>query len=36
MNTNNGSERKFTDLKSEFLNHNGISMRNRMAFMDEY
>lgn len=35
-NTNNGLEGKFTDLKSKLRNHNGLSIKNRMIFIDEY
>lgn len=35
-NTNNGLEGKFTDLKSKLRNHNGLSLKNRMIFIDEY
>lgn len=35
-NTNNGLEGKFADLKSKLRNHNGISKRHRMVFIDEY
>lgn len=33
-NTNNGLEGKFPDLKSKLRNHNGISKKHRMVFMD--
>ena len=35
-NTNNGLEGKFTDLKSKLRNHNGLSQKHRMIFIDEY
>jgi len=35
-NTNNGLEGKITDLKSKLRNHNGLSKRHRMIFIDEY
>lgn len=35
-NTNNGLEGKFADLKSKLRNHNGISKKHRMVFIDEY
>ena len=35
-NTNNGLEGKFSDLKSKLRNHNGLSKRHRMVFIDEY
>lgn len=35
-NTNNGLEGKFADLKSKLRNHNGMSIRHRMVFIDEY
>ena len=35
-NTNNCLEGKFSDLKSNLRNHNGLSMQHRMVFLDEY
>lgn len=35
-NTNNGLEGKFADMKSKLRNHNGISKKHRMVFIDEY
>jgi hypothetical protein len=35
-NTNNGLEGKFTDLKSKLRNHNGLSQKQRIIFIDEY
>ena len=35
-NTNNGLEGKFTDLKSKLRNHNGLSKKHRMLFIDHY
>lgn len=35
-NTNNGLEGKFADLNSKLRNHNGISKRHLMVFIDEY
>lgn len=35
-NTNNKLEDKFADLKSKLRNHNSISIRHRIVFIDEY
>ncbi|MEG1405574.1 MAG: hypothetical protein RSC34_03065, partial [Alistipes sp.] len=35
-NTNNGIEAQFTDLKTKLRVHNGLSIRNRKIFIDEY
>lgn len=35
-NTNNGLEGKFSDLKSKLRNHNGLSKKHRMVFIDHY
>lgn len=35
-NTNNGLEGKFTDLKTKLRNHNGLSIKHRMIFIDAY
>ncbi len=35
-NTNNALEGKFTDLKTKLRNHSGLSIKNRMIFIDEY
>jgi len=32
LNTNNGLERQFTDLKSKLRNHNGLSKKHRQLF----
>lgn len=35
-NTNNGLEGKFTDLKTKLQNHNGLSIKHRIIFIDTY
>lgn len=35
-NTNNGLEGKFTDLKTKLRNHNGLSIKHKMTFIDTY
>lgn len=35
-NTNNGLEDKFADIKSKLRDHNGISNKYLMVFIDEY
>ncbi|MDL2262648.1 hypothetical protein LJC11_03995 [Bacteroidales bacterium OttesenSCG-928-I21] len=35
-NTNNSLEATFTDLKTKLRNHNGLSIKNRKVFIDEY
>lgn len=35
-NTNNGLGGKFTDLKTKRRNHNGLSIKDRMIFIDAY
>jgi|GEM_PF-6798123 len=35
-NTNNSLEVTFVDLKTKLRNHNGLSIKNRKMFIDEY